>query len=160
MIIKNGEIWITKQTMHTKNHAGRKFKKSKPHSKHNFFNPRKIHDSPTEPSGNGRKSTFFHLRTKHIMLVGKPFVVPPDLTYHSMRHGAIRAFSIMVTKASEIIGISEDVSIGINGYQPLMIAVIAHKVYTWEVKLAFTCRTLGNVEDPWMVGVGQFLDLS
>ena len=42
---------------------------------------------------------------------------------------------------------------------PLMEAMIAHEVDAREVQGPSALRTLGGIEEAWMVRIGEFLDL-
>ena len=85
------------------------------------------------------------------MLIREPFVVPANLPDNRVLTYAIRALVVMLAQAPVTRQIMWPTTVVNNS--PLMIAVVAHKVYAWKVQLSVTDGTACDMEHPGFLRV-------
>lgn len=67
---------------------------------------------------------------------------------------AVGAFGVVFGKASKNVRRDENTNMNQNGGNiPLMVAVVAHEMYAWEIQLSSTCRASCNMEHTRMFGI-------
>lgn len=126
--------------------------------------PTNAQPSPPKPARNSPKARLLNLRKEEIMLVRQPFVIPPDLLDNTMLTGAQRASSLILKETSTFGSgdLSEPHIVEGRKNQsdiPLMVAMIAHKVYARKIELTITLRAPRDVEYSRMLCVLEILDL-